>query len=64
MSDTKFSFATQVEWIDKFYNAYVRLGDKTGRITPEMKEDAEAAHSAIRNNIFQNSLSEMERGTR
>jgi RNA polymerase sigma factor (sigma-70 family) len=31
------------EWLEKFYNTYVQLGEKGGHITKEMKEDASRA---------------------
>jgi predicted ABC-type transport system involved in lysophospholipase L1 biosynthesis ATPase subunit len=35
-------------WIDKFYGAYIRLGEKTEKLTPGMREDARAARSSLR----------------
>ena len=42
------SFIKLLAWIDKFYRAYIRLGEKTEKLTPGMREDARAARSTLR----------------
>ena len=42
------SFLKLLAWVDKFYGAYIRLGEKSDKLTPEIKADAKRAKSNLR----------------
>lgn len=42
------SFLKLLAWIDKFHGAYIRLGEKTEKLTPGMRADAKAARGSLR----------------